>query len=1325
MNQRKNALNGNASVVLTRPTQTSSFANERRRLDALRKANPNNIQHWLNLAAFHNNNKKYEEALSIYKETQAAYQQGKFALEPLDKVMAFQRIYLGLANVYESITPAQFDLAVENLNHLVDLCINNERFFIGKNCLISVYKKLATLKIKMNKPQEAIAHVNNCLALVNDLPLNNESQTSKIDSYRNRSVAYWLCGNIVNAVSDLQVALNLCLANQNFYSTQIVEIYSNLGEIRQEQAQPVEAFRDFQAALNEFNRTNCEVSPALLAGIHEACSVICFQLKDYTRCIIHSDSALNLINEPCVRKSNVFQLLSRCYLKQFQYERALLFAQQAMLILEPLNEVNPFELAELHWYYAELSFATKQLFDGFEHCEKAILFYKKAQKASQSNKESIDEKLGEAYLLSANYMYQKHAYTEASKHYKLSLNYKSHKTGDSYFLYAYSLNQSHECHLGSKLDVMIENYSNAIKKYAEHKSEENELKIAIVSLYLGWLYQEKNQLKAAKKQFMNVLSSIKKMDGPIDVLFNGVAPLQLSNKGIMADVNLKLAIINHKENNLSEAYDYYGSVLNEDIFYTFEHHFNYAQLCSALNKSEDALYYYQRIINDFPNDFESAEQKKQVLFVLGSLYFEQKKMSLVCKYFLLALSAPGALDPSQENAVIERLHFILQQNNLFVTDKDQKTVEKGICFRNQIHLQLFDFYLQKESPDCDLAYQHLSSIIFSPLDEDLRLLVAENYRALAGIKRLNNQHKAVIDYLTQGLSVLHDKHLTIKIKFYTDRIQAYKACSDNDSVFTDLKSLLTLYRCDKDQFCAEIIAVYIEMGHLYAQQGDVIRAVESYRLAVDESLCIGLVLDVSIQQDIARSALVLADKYFSEQSFSQAYAYYSLALNKNIPLTAEQYRSIAACSVSSSEAIKYYLKALERMMMSTTHSTQFFSSKQPNTSEVQKDVAYQLGLLYLKQSDLNSAKKYFSSVFKQDKAAVEHSLNKERESHAHFYLGNIFSEQANLKKAERHYALALNNAALQTPDVYFKIGSFFYDNKKYSKAERYLRLALKTQYDSLMYERIQMMLEDISLHPLKVALPLLISNQFRELSKIHPSVYLRGSAIHTFLNQEPFSKEQDLDFFVIDEPSYRLNEDLKFGTCIFNPHLYQKTTEEGLSVECFVKPQSPDSSTLFTTDFTIASIFCDQNGVIYDPSGRGLDDFYARKLDLVNQTDPCSVLQSDPAIILRAIKYQMRGYQFSRLLKQAINDYKYDAAPVQNERLFAVMRKMFGSDTINNQTFVRHLGQEGLLLKLFGISNTAPIEDVLVQLKNITQKNSPTSQRDLSMMSVSRTHSPG
>jgi len=451
----------------------------------------------------------------------------------------------------------------------------------------------------------------------------------------------------------------------------------------------------------------------------------------------------------------------------------------------------------------------------------------------------------------------------------------------------------------------------------------------------------------------------------------------------------------------------------------------------------------------------------------------------------------------------------------------------------------------------------------------------------------------------------------------------------------------------------------------------------------------GLELYFEKHLTVAHIHLHLADLCVAEEKFIEAETHYLCAFEVLSIQTADTDRKYAACCVAlkkSQEAITYYTRSKEKSKLAPENQVQA------------REVAFALGQLYFEQGDFLQAKENFLLA-----------LNDVRQADAtlHMYLGDIYARENEFATAQSHYVLALEEPTLQTATAYYKLWCVYYSQGNHLDAAQYFKEALPATQknapnDAHHQELVQMALEEIQSHDREafdikkydyVILPPIIKALFKELKEIYPQVFLGGSTMHALLMGQPLNPgDKDLDFFALGEASNRLNEELNFHTCVYNPNLYIKKME-GFSVDCYVTTKKED-------DFTIANLYCDENGKIHDFGKWGVDDFYARRLSTVSEK-PEVVFQQNPVVLLRVTKYKHNDFRPTPKLQKAVNEFIPSTNHTQNRLIHARMRIMLKS--LPPSHLITWLKADRLLEKLFGIDNQLPDEEALTQLNNVVK----------------------
>lgn len=176
----------------------------------------------------------------------------------------------------------------------------------------------------------------------------------------------------------------------------------------------------------------------------------------------------------------------------------------------------------------------------------------------------------------------------------------------------------------------------------------------------------------------------------------------------------------------------------------------------------------------------------------------------------------------------------------------------------------------------------------------------------------------------------------------------------------------------------------------------------------------------------------------------------------------------------------------------------------------------------------------------------------------------------------------------------------------------------------------------------QLILPDFVHEIFQELW--HPDypneeLFLVGGAVLQLLKNIPLTPESDLDFIFIS--SRKEIGNYVPSRYIENLYVRDRKRLGGYAVD--LKVITPDFSekdilsenTLYR-DYTICALFCNQQGVIFDPTGRALQDFEQKQLNTISNAR--STLKEDPVRILRAFKYIARGYKTSPELEEALKE---------------------------------------------------------------------------------------
>lgn len=96
-------------------------------------------------------------------------------------------------------------------------------------------------------------------------------------------------------------------------------------------------------------------------------------------------------------------------------------------------------------------------------------------------------------------------------------------------------------------------------------------------------------------------------------------------------------------------------------------------------------------------------------------------------------------------------------------------------------------------------------------------------------------------------------------------------------------------------------------------------------------------------------------------------------------------------------------------------------------------------------------------------------------------------------------------------------------------------------------------------------------------------------------------------------------------------------------------------------DFTIGALFCNLDGEIIDPTGKGIED--AKKTTLRTIINPNLSFQEDSVRVLRAIKKMTRGFIPSPDLEDALHNW-FPTDKTNKEHMLAVLNDHFKTENV-------------------------------------------------------------
>ncbi len=191
----------------------------------------------------------------------------------------------------------------------------------------------------------------------------------------------------------------------------------------------------------------------------------------------------------------------------------------------------------------------------------------------------------------------------------------------------------------------------------------------------------------------------------------------------------------------------------------------------------------------------------------------------------------------------------------------------------------------------------------------------------------------------------------------------------------------------------------------------------------------------------------------------------------------------------------------------------------------------------------------------------------------------------------------------------------------------------------------------------QIRLPWLIIQCIQTLKQPNQALFLVGSAIHTILYNGNINCLNDIDFVSSHPPVHGL-----MIRSSVQPQLFFKT-QERIKIECFINskanPKHFIAEDFKNRDFTVNSLYADEQGYVYDPTGRGLKDLEQGLIRTINP-DPVQCFHDDPARLIRAMKLLAKGFHLCNKTRRAISDWEA-TMDINFGHLYAMCHSLFRS----------------------------------------------------------------
>lgn len=273
------------------------------------------------------------------------------------------------------------------------------------------------------------------------------------------------------------------------------------------------------------------------------------------------------------------------------------------------------------------------------------------------------------------------------------------------------------------------------------------------------------------------------------------------------------------------------------------------------------------------------------------------------------------------------------------------------------------------------------------------------------------------------------------------------------------------------------------------------------------------------------------------------------------------------------------------------------------------------------------------------------------------------------------------------------------DRDQWEKSNGYIQLDKKK---SAKYCTSDFFSRDQAVQTVKLTSDVLAA--FELLSAIQGEAYLVGGAVLGLLTGSSLDTA-DIDMVATTSSSVLTGAGFYKSQHVDGLHTYKN---QGVHIDLVARDahrKKWKSVDVRSRDFTICQLYCDSQGRIYDPTGRGFDDFKQKRLSM-GRRDAVQSCQRDPVRILRAIKYIGRGYRPDEGMIKAFEATASSNFLVEHrERLYGYTRYYLRH--YDCQIFMRGLVEFNLLKQLFGVEQEGDSNDLICRLWGVIQEKIP------------------
>lgn len=163
---------------------------------------------------------------------------------------------------------------------------------------------------------------------------------------------------------------------------------------------------------------------------------------------------------------------------------------------------------------------------------------------------------------------------------------------------------------------------------------------------------------------------------------------------------------------------------------------------------------------------------------------------------------------------------------------------------------------------------------------------------------------------------------------------------------------------------------------------------------------------------------------------------------------------------------------------------------------------------------------------------------------------------------------------------------------------------------------------------------------FAIINKLPGNHYLVGGCVLDILNRKNDSGDFD---FISSCDTDEMIKQCGFRKSAYHANLYTYRDHKAKQfIDLKTRPDITHSLVQDATerDYTICALYLDCDGNLHDPTEKGIADYQNKVLRMIG--DPATRFAEDPARLIRAVKYIIKGYKPCEELEAALHDWNND-----------------------------------------------------------------------------------